>query len=57
MIKVRLQGLPDDVARLLDMLRMLERSDDLLVLSVSDSYQNRGDNKYVRVYVDLTVVE
>ena len=57
MLKIRLQGLPDDVERLLDVLRKSEADGDLLLLSVSQSYPNRGESKYVRVYVDVTVVE
>ena len=57
MVKIRLQGLPDDVQRLIEMLRTCEAVGDLLLLSVSDPYPNRGDSKYVRVYVDASVVE
>lgn len=48
MIKMRLQGLPDEIEKLVEDLKT--KYD---VLEVSDSYANRGDSKFVRVYVTI----
>ena len=48
MIKMRLQGLPDEVSKLVEDLK-----EKYTVLEVSDEYQNRGDSKFVRVYVTV----
>lgn len=47
MIKIRLQGLPDEVAEFAD---ALERTGCVLERSVE--YANRGGSRYVRVYID-----
>lgn len=48
MIKIRIQGLPDEISALIeDMKRHYD------VLEVSDEYKNRGDSKFVRVYVTI----
>lgn len=47
MIKIRLQGLPEEVAEFAD---ALERTG--CVLERSDPYANRGGSRYVRVYID-----
>lgn len=47
MIKIRLQGLPDEVAEFAD---ALERTGCVLERSVE--YENRGGSRYVRVYID-----
>lgn len=50
MIKIRVSGLPEEVADFADALQatgcVLERSGD---------YKNRGDSRYVRVYIDAEV--
>lgn len=50
MIKIRVSGLPEEVADFADALEatgcVLERSGD---------YKNRGDSRYVRVYIDAEV--
>lgn len=47
MIKIRLQGLPDEVAEFAD---TLERTG--CVLERSEPYANRGPSRYFRVYID-----
>ncbi len=47
MIKIRLQGLPEEVAEFAD---ALERTGCVLERSVE--YANRGGSRYVRVYID-----
>ena len=50
MIKIRVSGLPEEVADFADALEatgcVLERSGD---------YKNRGDSRYVRVYIEAEV--
>lgn len=48
MIKLRVQGLPDEVAAFAD---ALERAG--AVLERSGPYSNRGASRYVRVYMDV----
>lgn len=47
MVKIRLQGLPEEVAAIAD---ALERTG--CVLERSEPYANRGNSRYVRVYID-----
>lgn len=50
MIKIRVSGLPEEVADFADALEatgcVLERSGD---------YKNRGDSRYVRVYIEAEI--
>lgn len=50
MIKLRLNGLPDDVEALNQVLR---DSDQVIVLDESDDYANRGKSLLVRRYVTV----
>lgn len=47
MIKIRVQGLPDEVAEFADALEAAG-----CVLERSEPYANRGGSRYVRVYID-----
>jgi hypothetical protein len=47
MIKVRLQGLPDEIERFVDDFKL-----NYEVLEVSDPYKNRN-SEFVRVYVTI----
>ena len=47
MIKIRVQGLPDEVAEFADALEATG-----CVLERSEPYANRGASRYVRVYID-----
>lgn len=47
MIKIRLQGLPEEVA---EFANALERTG--CVLERSEEYANRSGSRYVRVYID-----
>ncbi len=50
MIKTRVSGLPEEVA---DFANALEATG--CVLERSGDYKNRGDSRYVRVYIDAEV--
>ena len=47
MLKIRVQGLPEEVREFAD---ALERTG--CVLERSEPYANRGSSRYVRVYID-----
>ena len=47
MVKIRLQGLPDEVAAVADALEATG-----CVLERSEPYANRGSSRYVRVYIE-----
>lgn len=47
MLKIRVQGLPDEVAEFADALEAAG-----CVLERSEPYANRGGSRYVRVYID-----
>ena len=47
MIKIRVQGLPEEVAEFADALEAAG-----CVLERSEPYANRGASRYVRVYID-----
>lgn len=47
MIKIRVQGLPEEVAEFADALEAAG-----CVLERSELYANRGGSRYVRVYID-----
>ena len=47
MIKIRVQGLPDEVAEFADALEAAG-----CVLERSEPYANRGASRYVRVYIE-----
>lgn len=47
MIKIRVQGLPEEVAEFADALEAAG-----CVLERSEPYANRGGSRYVRVYID-----
>ena len=55
MVKVRLQGTPEEVKRFADYLESL--SPRVKVLQRSDSYADRGKSSYVRVYMDVEYYE
>jgi hypothetical protein len=48
MIKMRLEGLPEDIQKLVEDLKKKYE-----VLDVSKPYENRGTSKFVRVYVSV----
>lgn len=48
MIKIRIQGLPDEVAEFADALQATG-----YIVERSKPYPNRGASQYVRVYIDL----
>lgn len=50
MIKIRVSGLPEEVA---DFANALEATG--CVLERSGNYKNRGDSRYVRVYIEAEV--
>ena len=47
MLKIRIQGLPEEVAEFADALEATG-----CVLERSEPYANRGASRYVRVYID-----
>ena len=47
MLKIRGQGLPEEVREFADALERTGR-----VLERSEPYSNRGESRYVRVYID-----
>ena len=47
MVRVRLEGLPDEVQRIADAMQAAG-----CVLERSCEYPNRGESRYVRVYLD-----
>lgn len=47
MVRVRLEGLPDEVQRIADAMQAAG-----CVLERSREYPNRGESRYVRVYLD-----
>ena len=52
MVKVRLQGLPEEVCRIADAMESTG-----CVLERSEEYPNRGKSRYVRVYLDCDLPE
>lgn len=52
MVKVRLQGLPDEVAEIADAMEVVG-----CVLERSEPYANRSSSRYVRVYLDCAMPE
>ncbi|WP_216830745.1 DUF3970 family protein [Alkalihalobacterium elongatum] len=48
MVKIRLEGLPDEVD---EMIELLKSNYD--VLAVSDEYKNSGNTQYVQVYIEM----
>lgn len=48
MLKIRLQGTTNDIKWFK---KLLDRDKRINVLQVSDSFANKGTNKYYRVYV------
>lgn len=47
MVRIRLQGLPEEVRRIADAMESIG-----CVLERSEEYPNRGRSRYVRVYLD-----
>ena len=47
MIKIRLHGLPDEISAAKEVIKQNFR-----ILSESDPYADRGESKYIRVYID-----
>lgn len=54
MVKIRLWGTPQEVAALAQHLR---NDEGLQILSVSDSYPDRGESRYERVYIEADLKE
>lgn len=52
-VKVRLHGTPEEVKKFAE---WLEKQPRLRVLSVSDSYPDRGKSQYNRVYIDVAML-
>lgn len=49
MVKMRLQGLPDEIALLIKKMREME----FRILEESEPYANRGKSEFVRVYLTV----
>lgn len=54
MVKIRLWGTPKEVAALTQHIR---NDEGLQILSVSDSYPDRGESHYERVYIEVGLKE
>lgn len=52
MVRVRLEGLPEEVHRIADAMQAAG-----CVLERSSEYPNRGESRYVRVYLDCDLPE
>lgn len=52
MVRVRLEGLPEEVQRIADAMQAAG-----CVLERSREYPNRGESRYVRVYLDCDLPE
>ena len=52
MVKVRLQGTTCEIKR---MKRCIERNKRIKVISVSDTFSNKGTKKYFRQYMDVMI--
>lgn len=52
MVRVRLEGLPEEVHRIADAMQAAG-----CVLERSREYPNRGESRYVRVYLDCDLPE
>lgn len=52
MVKVRLQGTTCELKR---MKRLIEHSKRITVLSISDTFPNKGTKKYYRQYMDVKI--
>lgn len=50
MIKLRIQGLPDDIV---EFARFLEEHPDITVYETSKPYANRGESHYMRAYAEI----
>lgn len=50
MVKIRLEGLPEEIDAMVQSF-----SNNYEVLNVSKPYKNRGETKYVRVYVEMSL--
>lgn len=50
MLKIRLQGTTNDIKWFK---KILEREKKIKVLQVSESFANKGTNKYFRVYAEV----
>lgn len=50
MLKIRLQGTKNDLKWFR---KLLERDRRIQVLDISDTYTNKGTNKYYRVYAEV----
>lgn len=53
MLKIRLQGTTNDIKWFK---KLLDRDKRINVLQVSESFANKGTNKYYRVYADVEKV-
>lgn len=54
MVKIRLWGTPKEVAALTQHIR---NDEGLQILSVSDSYPDRGESRYERIYIEVGLKE
>ena len=52
MVKIRLQGTTSDIKRVK---RCIERNKRIKVLSVSETFPNKGTKKYFRQYMNLMI--
>lgn len=55
MLKLRLHGEKESIEEYIDLLETLQDENILSILSKSDYYADRGQSKYYRVYIDITV--
>lgn len=51
MVKVRLQGTKQDIKWFVE--RVLKNNKEVKVLEVSETFANKGTNKYVRLYSEV----
>ena len=52
MVKVRLQGTTCEIKR---MKRCIERNRKIKILSISETFPNKGTKKYFRQYMDVKI--
>lgn len=57
MVKIRLHGTREENEKMKRVLKTLEKSGVLTLLSVSEGYVDRGESKYERVYLDVPIAE
>ena len=51
MVKVRLQGTKQDINWFIE--RVLKNNNEVKVLEISETYANKGTNRFVRLYSEV----